>query len=87
MIEKRWPPMPLAAPPPPRMEGRCRVCGCNDFQPCLVFRAAGTPLEPCEWLDADHTLCSNPRCVGVTPISELESMVPRSPAFGNVVRP
>jgi len=26
----------------------------------------------CWWVDAAHTLCSNPRCIAVVPLAELE---------------
>lgn len=55
--------------------GKCRVCGCTDLQPCVVGGGKGNPVEFCLWLDAEHTLCSNPRCIAVTPLSVLEQIV------------
>lgn len=54
--------------------GKCRVCGCTDINPCLSDGGDGKPLEACAWLDFDHTLCSNLRCVAVVPLAELLEM-------------
>ncbi|MGH9746564.1 MAG: hypothetical protein ACRD59_10710 [Candidatus Acidiferrales bacterium] len=51
--------------------GRCRVCGCTDLNPCLSQGGDGRALEACSWMDADRTLCSNLRCIAVSPIDEL----------------
>ena len=40
--------------------GICRVCGCTEFSPCVLVSKETT----CGWLDSEHTLCSNPECVG-----------------------
>jgi len=53
---------------------KCRVCGCSKLRPCLLFVAPGSPLVPCAWLDFDHTLCTNPLCVGAIPLAELTEM-------------
>jgi hypothetical protein len=54
---------------------KCRVCGCTPLNPCLfAIGGPGEPLEPCAWLDSDHTLCTNPRCVATVPLRELERM-------------
>jgi len=53
---------------------KCRVCGCTKLKPCLFSIAPGEPLEPCAWLDFDHTLCTNPRCVATVPLRELDRM-------------
>lgn len=39
---------------PPTTPGRCRYCRCTDERAC--------PLG-CWWVDLEHTVCSNPRCV------------------------
>jgi hypothetical protein len=54
---------------------KCRVCGCTELRPCLFSVGQGNPLMPCSWLDLDHTLCTNPRCVGAVPLAELDEMV------------
>jgi hypothetical protein len=55
--------------------GKCRVCGCTDLKPCAIGGGHGNPVEFCWWLDIEHTLCSNPRCIAVTPVSVLEKIV------------
>lgn len=39
---------------PPATPGRCRYCRCTDERACP---------EGCWWIDQEHTVCSNPRCV------------------------
>lgn len=60
---------------------KCRICGCTAASPCMINpifpcdpSAAGAELEPCTWLDFDHTLCTNLRCLALVPIEELERM-------------
>lgn len=48
---------------------KCQVCGCTELKPCVLD--AG---EPCAWVDFDHSLCSNPRCIAVIPLEELLEM-------------
>jgi len=51
--------------------GRCRVCGCTDETPCCVaIEEVGT--APCWWIDARKTLCSNPECLAVVPLEQIE---------------
>jgi hypothetical protein len=59
---------------------RCRVCGCTQVRPCMTGGGDGSPVEFCAWLDADHTLCSNIRCIAQVSLADLEAMVkiPRS---------
>lgn len=52
----------------PQTPGKCRVCGCTENHSCLVDG------EPCAWLDADRTLCSNWRCVAQIPLDALLQM-------------
>lgn len=52
---------------------RCQVCGCTETTPC-DFIDNGVRYN-CGWLDAEHTLCSNPRCVAKIPLRELERLV------------
>jgi hypothetical protein len=54
--------------------GKCRVCGCSELNPCLYQIAQGEPLAACAWMDFDHTLCSNFRCIAEVPLAELEEM-------------
>lgn len=54
--------------------GRCRICGCTDFSPCVLEYEDEDHQLPCGWLDFDHTLCSNPRCVALVPLDELLEM-------------
>lgn len=52
---------------------RCRVCGCTLANAC-VLQVGPEETMPCRWYDFDHTLCTNPRCVGSIPLVELEQM-------------
>lgn len=51
---------------------RCRVCGCTPMAACRI--SLGDETIPCRWYDFDHTLCTNPRCVGSIPLVDLEQM-------------
>lgn len=53
---------------------QCRVCGCTELRPCMVRVGDGDLVEICQWMDADHTLCSAPPCIAQIPLSELEQM-------------
>lgn len=53
---------------------KCRVCGCTDSKPCLLASEEDGSPVPCYWIDFDHTLCSNLRCIGVVPLSEILSL-------------
>jgi hypothetical protein len=53
------------------LSGRCYVCGCTELNPCLFGGGDGNPLATCAWVDLDHTLCSNVRCVAVMPLAKL----------------
>jgi hypothetical protein len=55
--------------------GRCRVCGCTELKPCQI-RTDDAGFCPCWWVDKAHTLCSNPRCIAVIPLSEIELELP-----------
>lgn len=60
--------------------GKCRVCGCTDFDPC-IYPVGGTEIEArCAWMEPDRTLCSNPACVAVIPLDELVEMFDRQMA-------
>lgn len=37
--------------------GRCRICGCTEFNACSIEGDA------CSWYDETMTLCDNPECV------------------------
>jgi len=50
---------------------RCQVCGCTETNPCLAEDDGGNPVDACSWIDFDHTLCSNPKCVAVIPLEDL----------------
>lgn len=57
----------MATPAPYILEiGRCRVCGCTENTPCVIDGEFS-----CWWVDQQHTLCSNPRCVAAVPLGEL----------------
>lgn len=58
----------------PASPGKCRVCSCSQLKPCLIQIAQGEPLAACSWIDFDHTLCSNFRCIGAIPLDELLEM-------------
>jgi hypothetical protein len=49
--------------------GICRVCGCTEEKPCILED------RTCWWVDKAHTLCSNPECIGLVPLSQLTEMV------------
>jgi hypothetical protein len=53
---------------------KCRVCGCTELNPCLSGGGDGRALTRCRWMDFDHTLCSNFRCVAMIPLDELLEM-------------
>jgi hypothetical protein len=55
--------------------GTCRICGCTELEPCVFSTDRHDPDATCAWLDAEHTLCTNPLCVGQVPLHELEQMV------------
>lgn len=55
--------------------GKCRVCGCTDLNPCVSGGGDGNPVMRCAWMDVDHTLCSNFRCIAVIQIDELMAIV------------
>jgi hypothetical protein len=52
---------------------RCRVCGCTPLDAC-VLQIGPDETMACRWYDLDHTLCTNPQCVGTIPLVELEAM-------------
>jgi hypothetical protein len=64
----------------PGAPGKCRVCGCSQLKPCLLQIAPGEPLIACAWIDFDHTLCSNFRCIGTIPLDELLELAILRPA-------
>ena len=37
---------------------RCHVCGCTPESPCSLANG-----DACNWINYDHTLCSNPNCL------------------------
>lgn len=47
------------------------------MNPCKLTAQGGSILDPgetlqaCNWLDENHSLCSNLRCVALTPMAEL----------------
>ena len=46
--------------------GVCFVCGCTEFDPCLipaVRRNGEQYLGACSWANNEHTLCNNPACL------------------------
>jgi hypothetical protein len=57
--------------------GKCRVCGCTELNPCLSRGGDGNPVEPCAWLDFDHTLCSSLRCVAMVTLDSSSKWMRR----------
>jgi hypothetical protein len=55
--------------------GKCRVCGCTEFAPCHLKSVINGESFPCSWVDANRTLCSNPRCTVEIPMEELLAMI------------
>jgi hypothetical protein len=58
--------------------GTCRICGCRDDQVCELESG-----DACFWLDRENTLCSNPRCIALVPLAELELLVVYRDLAGN----
>ena len=67
------------------MSDRCRVCGCNDNNPCMLSPEELDPMRqsllaepgekyPCAWFDVNRTLCTNPKCIAKVPLRELVAM-------------
>jgi hypothetical protein len=55
--------------------GTCRVCGCTEFRGCeMPHYILDEYPAVCWWVDAAHTLCSNPHCIAVVPLAELERL-------------
>lgn len=66
----------------------CRVCGCTEEKPCIfsddpypgsahdAFNLGGDDGGDltCAWMDIDRTLCTNPRCIALTPLAVLIEM-------------
>jgi hypothetical protein len=50
--------------------GVCRSCGHGDAAACFIHDFQGRPIR-CWWIDAGHTLCSNPACLAPVPLDEL----------------
>jgi ParB/RepB/Spo0J family partition protein len=45
-------------------KGTCRFCGCTEKKACKVRTIPGSKqTQPCSWIDATKTICSNPECV------------------------
>lgn len=62
------------------ISGKCRVCGCTELNPCLSAGGDGNPVEACAWIDFDHTLCSNLRCIALTSLEDILEMALLRPA-------
>lgn len=44
------------------MRGQCQVCGCTQFDPCMV--QLPDRVTACSWADAEaRDLCSSPDCM------------------------
>lgn len=56
--------------------GFCRVCKCTEVTPCAISTEVDGVIElsTCGWLDEDHTLCSNERCIALVPLRVLVEM-------------
>lgn len=59
------------------ISGICRLCGCTENSPCIL----GSDYETCAWVDAEQTLCSNPRCIAKVELAELLAMMGLAAAF------
>lgn len=55
-------------------EGKCRVCGCTDLNPCFGETEPGAPLEQCFWVTPERNLCSALHCIARVPLGELLEM-------------
>jgi len=53
--------------------GVCRICGCTESTPCAIEMGdEEETLGACWWIDARKTLCSNPKCLAVVPLEQIE---------------
>lgn len=54
--------------------GVCRVCGCTESRGCLFDAGdgSGEEISACWWIDEKKTLCSNPTCLAVVPLAQIE---------------
>ena len=66
--------------------GKCRVCGCTELNPCIfaddpypqlrdAFNLNAEAELTCAWMDAERTLCTNVRCIALTPLAVLEGLM------------
>jgi hypothetical protein len=55
--------------------GICRVCGCTENRACIFDAGPGSSEEAsaCWWVNAAKTLCSNPQCLAVVPLEQIEN--------------
>jgi ParB family chromosome partitioning protein len=45
-------------------KGTCQYCGCTETKACKVRTIPGSKAtQPCSWIDATKTVCSNPKCI------------------------
>ncbi len=55
--------------------GVCRVCGCREEYPCTIVLGEENGEEltgSCWWVNSARTLCSNPNCLAVVPLDQIE---------------
>jgi hypothetical protein len=55
--------------------GKCRRCGCTETTACQLTSLITGESFPCSWVDANRTLCSNPRCTVEIPMDDLIAML------------
>ena len=67
LLNQRFTERTLVDVAPGLQPGVCRVCGCTDVSPCQLNETHG-----CWWIDEAHTLCSNPRCLAVIPLWQID---------------
>lgn len=79
------------------VSGKCRICGCTQETPCIfpddpypelrdAFNVAAEGELTCAWMDFDKTLCTNLRCIALTPLAILiEMFAPKEVAFEGVM--
>jgi hypothetical protein len=60
----------MSAPAAVMVPGKCRACGCDETNPCVIVGEQGQ-MFTCQWIDQERTLCSNLSCVARTDLDEL----------------
>ena len=55
----------------PRLEFRCRHCGCTDLEPCRLPNG-----DTCEWFNRDCSVCNAPGCIKAE-TARLRALLPK----------